>query len=60
MAKKREPIRVEAYVTVDGKEVNVDTLSPEQKRKLSTWIKLTVCNELYRGRAVFTAKEEST
>ena len=57
MAKKREPIRVEAYVTVDGKEVNVDTLSPEQKRKLATWIKLTVCNELYRGRAVFTEKE---
>ena len=33
MAKKREPIIVKAYVkTADGGEVDVDTLTPEQKR----------------------------
>lgn len=54
--RNREPIRVEAYVTVDGKEVNVDELTPEQKVKLATWLKVTYLNELFRGQAVFTAE----
>lgn len=54
MAKRaREPIRVEAYVTVNGVETNVDDLTPEQRHKLSIWLKTTYLNALWRGKAVF-------
>ena len=55
----REPIRVEAFVTVDGREVNVDTLTPEQKVKFATALKKTYLNELFRGQAVFCEKEQA-
>lgn len=58
MAKRnREPIRVEAYVTVGGREVSVDDLSPEQRAELGTWLRLTCLNELFRGQAVFHTKD---
>lgn len=61
MAKRiREPIRVEAFVTVDGQEVNVDTLTPEQKVRFATALKKTYLNELFRGQAVFYEKERAT
>lgn len=61
MAKRiREPIRVEAYVTVNGEEVNVDTLTQEQKQQLATWLKKTYLNELFRGQAVFYEKGAET
>lgn len=54
MAKKnQEPLRVEAFVRVGGKEVNVDELTDEQRKRLGTWIKTTVAREFYRGQAVF-------
>ena len=55
MAKKqREPIIVKAYVkTADGGEVDVDTLTPEQKREFATQMKITYLNALFRGQAVF-------
>lgn len=60
MAKRiREPIRVEAYVTVNGEEVNVDTLTQEQKQQLATWLKKTYLNELFRGQAVFTERSKA-
>lgn len=55
----REPIRVEAFVTVDGREVNVDTLTPEQKVRFATALKKTYLNELFRGQAVFYEKEQT-
>ena len=59
MAKKREPIIVKAYVkTVDGGEVDVDTLNPEQKRAFATQMKITYLNALFRGQAVFRRAEE--
>ena len=54
MAKKREPNIVKAYVkTADGGEVDVDTLTPEQKREFATQMKITYLNALFRGQAVF-------
>lgn len=55
MARKQwEPIILKAYVkTRDGIEVDVDTLTPEQKRKFATHMKITYLNALFRGQAVF-------
>lgn len=54
MAKKQEPIIVKAYVkTADGGEVDVDTLTAEQKREFATQMKITYLNALFRGQAVF-------
>lgn len=60
MAKRqREPIIVKAYVkTADGVEVDVDTLTPEQKRAFATQMKITYLNALFRGQAVFRRAEE--
>lgn len=60
MAKRqREPIIVKAYVkTADGGEVDVDTLTPEQKRAFATQMKITYLNALFRGQAVFRRAEE--
>lgn len=55
--RKREPIRVEAYVTVNGIETNVDDLTPEQRERLGTWLRVTYLNELFRGQAEFFAAE---
>ena len=52
--RKREPIIVKAFVkTADGGEVDVDTLTPEQKREFATQMKITYLNALFRGQAVF-------
>ena len=60
MAKrKKEPIIVKAYVkTADGGEVDVDTLTPEQKREFATQMKITYLNALFRGQAVFYRASE--
>lgn len=58
MAKRnREPIQVKAFVKVNGVDTDVDELTPEQKRELGTWLKLTCLNELFRGQAVFSVKD---
>lgn len=55
MAKRNsEPIRVRAFVTVNGKEVDVDTLSPEMRKELGTQLMLKYMNTMFRGRAVFS------
>ena len=57
--RKREPIIVKAFVkTADGGEVDVDTLTPEQKREFATQMKITYLNALFRGQAVFRRAEE--
>lgn len=50
MARKQwEPIILKAYVkTRDGIEVDVDTLTPVQKRKFATHMKITYLNALFR------------
>lgn len=54
----REPIEVHSWVTVNGQEVEVSSLSPEMRRKVATELKLRYLNTLFRGEAVFWAAEE--
>ena len=57
--KKREPIRVRAFVLLeDGREVDVDTLPPEERRRLAAALKTAWLNALLRGRASFRMPEE--
>jgi len=55
--RNNEPIRVRAFVTIDGQEVDVDTLSPEMRQEVATQLKLKYLNALFRGTAVFSVKE---
>ena len=58
MGKRREiEIRVESYVHVGDQLVNTRDLTHEQKVQLAGWIKLTYCQALYRGKAVFSLAE---
>ena len=60
MAKRnQEPIQVRAFVTVGDREVDVDTLSPEMRRRLATELKLKYMNTLFRGQAVFTVRQRA-
>lgn len=59
MAKRqREPIKVRAFVTINGESVDVDTLSPEMRREVATQLKLKWMNAMFRGKAVFSVAEE--
>ena len=62
MGRRKEiQIQVESYVHVGDQLVNTRDLTHEQKVQLAGWIKLTYCQELYRGKAVFSlANNEST
>lgn len=63
MARKpQEPIRVKAYVTVNGEEVDVDTLSSEMRNELGARLTVQWMNAMFRGKAVFHAgtREEMT
>lgn len=53
--RKDTPIEVHAYVTVNGETVDVDTLSPEMRRRLATELQLKYLNAMFRGQAVFYA-----
>jgi hypothetical protein len=57
---KEVKIRVESYVHVGNQLVNTRDLTEEQKVKLAGWIKLNWCQELYRGKAVFSLTEHET
>lgn len=55
MAKRnKEPIRVRAFVTINGEEVDVDTLSPEMRKEVGTQLMLRYMNTMFRGKAVFS------
>lgn len=56
--RKQEPIKVRAFVSVNGEYVDVDTLSPEMKKEVATQLKLKWMNAMFRGQAVFTVAEE--
>lgn len=58
MAKQKQEIKVISYVhTADGL-VNFEDLTPEQKRRAATALKIEYMNALYRGKATFTAAKE--
>ena len=60
MAKRHnEPIRVRAFVTVNGETVDVDTLSPEMRKEVGTQLMLKYMNAMFRGQAVFSVANDT-
>ena len=53
--RKQEPIRVEAFVKINGGEVNLDTLPPEKRNEIGAKLKVTWMNAMFRGQAEFHA-----
>lgn len=58
MAKPQE-IRTRALVRVGERLVDVETLTPEQRRTLATALKTRYLGELFCGEAVFEPAEEA-
>ena len=59
MARKNDrKITVRTWVHKDGELVQVKDLSPEDRQKVATWIKLNWCNAIFAGQAVFTVAED--
>ena len=56
--KKNQKIKVRARVHVGEKLVDVDTLSPDDRRRLANALQLEYFNALYAGKAVFKLVEE--
>lgn len=54
MAKKREPIKVTAYIHVGDQLVDVDTLTPNQRDYVGARLRMEFLNSIHRGQAVFT------
>lgn len=57
MAKKQEPIRVEAFIKVGDRDVNIDSLPPETKKRVRQQLALIWYNAMWSGKAVFRFKE---
>lgn len=57
--KKREPIKWESYIRVNGHFVCVQTLNPEQKEYVAERLKCEFMNGLLRGKAVFHMPEDA-
>jgi hypothetical protein len=55
--RQREPIRVEAFVTVGGQEVKIDTLPKERRSEIGAALKVIYLNTLFRGKAVFSIEK---
>lgn len=53
-------IKVISYVHTERGLVDVDELTPEERTRAATEIKLRWMNELYRGKAVFEAGHTSS
>jgi len=51
--KEREPIQVEAFVTINGTETNMDTLPQERRREVGAALKAAWLNALFDGKASF-------
>ena len=59
MAKRNDkPIEVHAFVKIGEETVDVDTLTPEQRRELATGLKLKFLNTMFRGKAEFRVADE--
>ena len=51
-------IRTVSYVRVNGELVEFEKLTPEQKRKAATILKVNYLNALFAGKAEFRAAEQ--
>ena len=58
MARKQPEIKTESFVDVGGTLTNTKDLTPEQKVKLATWIKMTWLNTIFQGQAEFYPEGE--
>ncbi len=52
----KDGIKVVRLIHTERGLVDMDDLAPEEKARAATAIMLTYMNELYRGKAVFTAE----
>lgn len=57
--KRREPIRVEAFVSVGGREENMDALPEEERRKIGAALKTAYLNALFQGKAAFFLEKDA-
>lgn len=55
--KQKESIRVEAFVTINGTETDMDILPPEKRREIGAALKAAWLNALFAGRAAFHSEE---
>lgn len=55
----KDGIKVVRLIHTERGLVDMDDLVPEEKARAATQIALTYLNELYRGKAVFTAEGEN-
>lgn len=53
--KKREPIKTESYIPIDGKRYKVSDLNEEQKQYIGACIKIKLLNAQFQGQATFYA-----
>ena len=51
--RKAQVIQVISYVRRSGEAVRFADLTPEERQRAATELKLAYLNELYRGKAVF-------
>lgn len=60
MAKKKDQkITVNRYVhDKDGSLINVEDLSPEDRKRFSQWLTITYLNALFRGKGEFRLKSD--
>lgn len=58
VARKQPKIRVEAYVHVGDKLVNVDDLDAEKRELLARKLTVTMLNAAYKGKARFWYDED--
>lgn len=58
MARKQQKIKVVSYVHVGDELVEWSQLTPEQKKKAATILKMNYLNALFAGKAEFFPAEE--
>ena len=57
---KKQKIKTVSYVHVGDKLLNTKDLNDEQRRTLTTWLKITYLNALFEGEATFSCTDEKT
>jgi len=57
-ANQKVSIRTEAFVTIDGVEVNINALSQQKKDEIGAGLKMAWLNALFTGQAAFHAEEK--
>lgn len=55
---QKVPIRTESFVTIDGVEVNINTLSQQKKDEIGAGLKMAWLNALFTGQATFNVEEQ--